>query len=105
MFASRLREQRLQHNLTMKQLGESMNLAPSTISGYENGIRKPDMDILYLFADTFDVSVDYLLGRTDQSHSHSPAILKTQSNHTLSVSMDELEYLKESLMVFRKYRQ
>ncbi|TSB46692.1 helix-turn-helix domain-containing protein [Alkalicoccobacillus porphyridii] len=105
MFASRLREQRLQNGLTMKQLGESMNLAPSTISGYENGTRKPDMDILYLLADTFDVSVDYLLGRSDQSNSHSPAIVGTTNNQTLTVSMDEMEYLKESLMVFRKYRQ
>lgn len=105
MFASRLREQRLQHGLTMKQLGESVNLAPSTISGYENGTRKPDMDILYLLADTFSVSVDYLLGRTDLHHHDTLALLESSSNQTLSVSVDEMEYLKESLIVFRKYRQ
>ncbi|MBM0064386.1 helix-turn-helix domain-containing protein [Alkalicoccobacillus gibsonii] len=105
MFSSRLREQRLKHNLTMKQLGVRVNLAASTISGYENGIRKPDISILYLFADTFDVSVDYLLGRTDISQPNHIAMIKTESDQLLTVSLEEMEYLKESLFVFRKYRQ
>ncbi|MDQ0205616.1 helix-turn-helix domain-containing protein [Alkalicoccobacillus murimartini] len=105
MFASRLREQRLKYRLTMKQLGERMNLAASTISGYENGTRKPDMDTLYLFADTFNVSLDYLLGRTNDIQLPPPAVVKAPSDQTLIVSMDEMEYLKESLLVFRKYRQ
>lgn len=105
MFASRLREQRLQRGLTMKQLGENLNLAASTISGYENGTRKPDMDILHILADTFNVSVDYLLGRTDHSQLLSLAKVVSASDSTLSVSVDEMEYLKESLMIFRKYRQ
>ena len=37
----------------------------NTISRYENGIREADYATLILFADYFDVSVDYLLGRTD----------------------------------------
>lgn len=47
----------------MKELGQKLNLAESTISGYENGNRKPDYDTLNKFADFFDVSTDYLLGR------------------------------------------
>jgi len=49
----------------MKQLGQKLDLAESTISGYENEIRRPDVDALMRFADLFDVSVDYLLGRTN----------------------------------------
>ncbi|MEK4564592.1 helix-turn-helix transcriptional regulator [Alkalihalobacillus sp. FSL R5-0424] len=105
MFSSRLREQRLKHSLTMKQLGVRVNLAASTISGYENGNRKPDISILYLFADTFDISVDYLLGRTDISQPNHIAVITTGSEQTLAVSLEEMEYLKESLTVFRKYRQ
>lgn len=105
MFSSRLREQRLKHNLTMKQLGVSVNLAASTISGYENGIRKPDISILFLFADTFDISVDYLLGRTDICHPNHTAIMTTECGQKLAVSLEEMEYLKESLIVFRKHRQ
>jgi transcriptional regulator with XRE-family HTH domain len=65
MFGKRLRALRKENNLTMKQLGDKLSLAESTISGYENSNRKPDMDILRRFADFFDVSTDYLLGRTN----------------------------------------
>ncbi|MFK3937704.1 helix-turn-helix domain-containing protein [Alkalihalobacillus sp. NPDC078783] len=105
MFSSRLREQRLKHNLTMKELGVRVNLAASTISGYENGIRKPDIGILYLIADTFDISVDYLLGRTDISQPNHKSTITTENEQTLAVSSEEMEYLKESLLVFQKYRQ
>jgi repressor LexA len=63
MFGTRLRKLRKQNNLTMKELGRKLNLAESTISGYENGNRKPDMNIVQHFADYFGTSVDYLLGR------------------------------------------
>ena len=66
MFGKRLRALRKEHKLTMKEFGERFSLAESTISGYENGNRKPDMDILSKFADFFNVSTDYLLGRTDE---------------------------------------
>jgi len=65
MFQNRLRELRKQRKLTAREFGEKFNLAESTISGYETGARKPDMETVEKFADFFGVSVDYLLGRTD----------------------------------------
>ncbi|PFY08596.1 helix-turn-helix domain-containing protein [Bacillus toyonensis] len=70
MIGENLRKLRKQNNLTMKELGKKLNLAESTISGYENGNRKPDYDTLNRFADFFEVSTDYLLGRkTFKGHS------------------------------------
>ncbi|MGG0511543.1 helix-turn-helix domain-containing protein [Bacillus pseudomycoides] len=63
MIGENLRKLRKKQNLTMKELGQKLNLAESTISGYENGNRKPDYDTLNKFADFFEVSTDYLLGR------------------------------------------
>ncbi|MDF9474588.1 helix-turn-helix transcriptional regulator [Bacillus cereus] len=63
MIGKNLRKLRKKNNLTMKELGQKLNLAESTISGYENGNRKPDYDTLNKFADFFEVSTDYLLGR------------------------------------------
>ncbi|HEK9100172.1 helix-turn-helix transcriptional regulator [Bacillus pfraonensis] len=63
MIGERLRKLRKTNKLTMKELGQKLNLAESTISGYENGNRKPDYDTLNKFADFFEVSADYLLGR------------------------------------------
>lgn len=42
-----------------------LNMNQNTISRYENEIREADYATLILFADYFDVSIDYLLGRTD----------------------------------------
>lgn len=103
MFSTRLRALRLKHGLTMKALGEQLNVAPSTISGYENGNRKPDMDTLQQLADYFHSSTDYLIGRTDDP---TPPI-QTKEHHVLygdTMTEEEIDYLKESLAVFRKYR-
>lgn len=65
MFGKRLKTLRKDFKLTQAQLGKNLNLSQRTISGYENGLRFPDEQILNLIADFFDVSVDYLLGRTN----------------------------------------
>lgn len=65
MFEKRLRELRKKNGLTMKEFGKKFNLAESTISGYENGNRTPDLSVVEQFADFFEVPVDYLLGRVD----------------------------------------
>lgn len=56
---------RKQKGLTMKQLGEIIGVAESTISLYENGKRQPDNTTLKSLADFFNVSTDFLLGRNE----------------------------------------
>ena len=46
----------------MKQLGEVVGLAESTISQYENGKRQPDNETILRLGEFFDVTVGYLLG-------------------------------------------
>lgn len=58
-----LRTLRKQANLTMKQLGNEIGIAESTVSLYESGKRSPDVQILIRFADYFNVSLDELCGR------------------------------------------
>ncbi|WP_035462242.1 helix-turn-helix domain-containing protein [Alicyclobacillus macrosporangiidus] len=86
MFGKRLRYLRQQKHLTMKELGQIFGLAESTISGYENGIRSPDIELLPKFADFFGVSVDYLLGRTDDPHGSTPV--------GEDISFEEKEFLR-----------
>lgn len=65
MFAGeRLRSLRKEKKMTMKELGSRLKLAESTISGYETGSREPDLDVVNKLADMFEVSTDYLLGRS-----------------------------------------
>lgn len=49
----------------MKELGEKINVAESTISGYESESRKPDIDLLKRLASVLDTNSSYLLGETD----------------------------------------
>lgn len=63
-FGERLRALRKEHNLGQKELADHLNVSISTISNYENNIHFPDPDMLCKFADYFQVSIDYILGRT-----------------------------------------
>ena len=59
---NRIRELRKNRNLTMKELGNIVGLAESTISQYETGKRQPDNEVLLKMGEFFGVTVDYLLG-------------------------------------------
>lgn len=65
MFGKRLRLLRKEQNLTQKSLGEKVNVSDRVIGYYESDERFPDKDTLNKIADYFNVSVDYLLCRTD----------------------------------------
>lgn len=65
MFTKRLTALRNQHKLTQKELAEKLNIGRSALSLYEIGQREPDLQLLCQMADFFQVSTDYLLGRTD----------------------------------------
>lgn len=62
----RIRELRKAKKVTMKELGNIIGVAESTMSLYETGKRKPDPETLSRLADYFNVSVDYLLGRDEE---------------------------------------
>lgn len=64
MFSKILKYLRLEKGLTQTELGKVLNLSQRAISHYESGQRFPDEELLNLIADYFNVSVDYLLGRT-----------------------------------------
>lgn len=61
----RLRLLRTEKKLSLRELGEQLNLSFVTIGQYERGERQPDNDILVKLADFFEVSIDYLLERVD----------------------------------------
>lgn len=64
MFGNILKELRKEYKINQSDLGKKLNLSQRAISHYEKGERFPDEIVLNLIADYFDVSVDYLLGRT-----------------------------------------
>ena len=65
IFCERLKELRLENNLTIIQLSEALSVRHSTISRWENNIVTPSIDHLYNIAKYFKVSADYLIGLED----------------------------------------
>ena len=62
----RLKELRKERNISQLKLALDLNMNQNTISRYENLEREADYETLVRFADYFDVSLDYLLGRADE---------------------------------------
>ena len=64
-FGTRLTALRKQKKLLQADLANKIGIARATYGAYEQGTRQPDFDTLEKIADFFEVSTDYLLGRTD----------------------------------------
>jgi len=70
LFCQRLRQLRNDSNLTLSELGEILEVAKPTIGHWETGYRLPPLDMVVALADYFDVSLDYLAGRSDDPERH-----------------------------------
>ena len=66
MFAEKLKQLRKIKGVTQKQVSIGTGLSERQYQEYEYGKVKPSFDALIALADYFDVSLDYLMGRTDQ---------------------------------------
>src|SRR5690625_1550810 len=86
VLAERLKKLRSQRGLFQKEVADKLGIKPNTLSGYENGTRNPDTTILRDIANLYDVTVDYLLGRSDR-----PKLTAEQSR---TLNKEEEEILK-----------
>jgi len=102
MLNQRLELLRKEKHLTKKQVADFLKIDQSTYGKYELNKREPDFDTLQKLADFYDVSVDFLLGRTDIRNYH---VSEAQSGYMIDVSglpeeiikqaEDYIEYLKQ----------
>ena len=66
MFASVFSELLQKNNVSAYALSRETKITQSCLSSYRSGSQLPSAENLILIADYFDVSIDYLLGRTDK---------------------------------------
>ena len=95
VFGERFKEERKRKGLTQEQLANKFFLNKSSISRYEKGNQTPEMPTLQKFADFFNVSTDYLLGRTDERNlsiekSKLDESVTTISAHRINSDIDNL---------------
>ena len=65
IFAVRLKELRTEYKISQKDLAEKLGISDRAYRYYEEGKRYPDFQGLLMLADCFQVSLDYLVGRSD----------------------------------------
>ena len=65
-MGEKLKKLRKDFNLSQQQVAEKLSVGQDTISLWENDKSLPATEYLSQLADIFDVSVDYLLGRTKE---------------------------------------
>ena len=104
MIGKRLKALRIGKGLEQKNLASILNTTPQAISNYERDKRNPDLKTLNAIADFFDVSIDYLTGRTDIQ---KPKYLSDQINVNLEESVKEeaediLVYLNDKALKNKK---
>ena len=86
----RIRELRLERDLTQKELAEKISSTSKNIWAYENSIAIPPLDVLIKLADFFQCSIDYLTCREDELgnitiHTEKPAPLPQDEQNLLDV--------------------
>lgn len=68
MIGKRIKLLRTEKDVTQKELADFLGLTPKMISFYEKGERFPPHDIISKLSDYFNVTTDYLLGKTDKKN-------------------------------------
>ncbi|MBE5750781.1 MAG: helix-turn-helix transcriptional regulator [Clostridiales bacterium] len=65
IFAIRLKELRMEKRLTQQQLATTLQTTDDSIYSWEKGRSEPSIAVIRKICDFFEVSADYLLGRTE----------------------------------------
>lgn len=103
-FHKRLRDLIEENDITQKKLAADLNIAPSTVSSYVQGVREPDFSILLRLADYFHVSTDYLLGYSSQQKATPSDHELLQLFHSLLPEQKEI-YLEQGKAFLRWNRK
>lgn len=97
-FGTRLRQLRKSRGWTMQEIADRLDTTKASISGYEQHDRMPTPDKIIIFAKLFGVSVDYILGQTDDPTPHSKlADAKTYLSGIRQITWDGIELTDDDL--------
>lgn len=64
-YSERIKELRKNKHLSQLDLADKLGVNKVTVSQYERGVRRPNIDVVSALCDIFNVSTDYLLGEDD----------------------------------------
>lgn len=102
-LSERLKDLRTENNLSQQKLADKLTVPRSTLAGYETGISAPPYDILIKYANIFNTTTDFLLGRVDDQHAKITGSENIDVVHDKSIKLsnDELILLEKALEVLK----
>lgn len=115
-FASRLKQLRTERDLLQKELADKVDIPRSTIAAWESGNRTPELGSAQALADFFEVSLDYLMARTNDPHGtflptpdpNAAAVAKIAAALTeepeLAEFWDEISRREDLFLMFKQVR-
>ena len=62
LMTYQMRKLRINHHMTQKQMADILNVSAQSISAYENGVIRPDIEVIMKYAEYFKVDIAYLMG-------------------------------------------
>lgn len=108
MIGDRIRELRVQKRMSQTDLAKAINTSQQAITKWENGKSEPSSSVINNIANYFNVSTDYLLGRTseelpDKDLSHNQKLIAYSIDP--DISDEERQAIIEMVQAAKKFRK
>lgn len=105
-FPERLKALRLEANLTQKDMADKFNISQQAYAKWELESANPTKNVITKLASIFNVSVDYLVGKTDQKNSDEVGEVEMLFRSTsLDMTDEEKLIFKKELIEFMRERK
>jgi transcriptional regulator with XRE-family HTH domain len=104
-FSKRLKELREEASLTQKDIAEALGIDRTTYTKYETGKSEPDFETTSKIADYFNVSVDYLLGKSDIRNPSDEITKAVSDDPELAEFWNELKDREELKLLFKQTKK
>lgn len=104
-FAERLKELRKQANLTQVELAKRLGIGQSSYADWERGRKKPTQENLVKISQVFSVSIDYLVGNSEEKSNDLDNVELLFRMNSKGLSKEEKEVFKKELIEFMEERK
>lgn len=88
-YNEKLKALREDNDLNQTELGRLFNVNQITISQYERGKRQPPIEILIKYAQYFHISLDYIVGLTDNPKPYWTVKNDNSNNNNKTVNIEQ----------------
>lgn len=104
-FSERLKELRKQAHLTQVELASKLGIVQSSYADWERGKKKPTQDNLVKIAQVLNVSIDYLVGNSEEKADELDNIELLFRINSKGLTEEEKEMFKKELIEFMEERK